>query len=257
MDTRLILGLSAALVAPWFLAGCGEEPIRTYRVSKEKEGGAPPPDMASGQLPPDHPPIGGQGTLPPDHPPIGGQGQLPPDHPPIGGADLPKDHPPIGGTGPGQPEMVKMPMGQPSGGGAPALAWDAPKAWVAKPAGGMRAASFAVPGPDGSQGDLSVIVLGGGAGGLLANVNRWRGQIEAEPWSQEAFDREVQKLACPAGTILFVDLRKQPPGKRILGGILERTGETWFFKLSGDDAPLEAARPAFVEFLKTVRKAAP
>ncbi|MCC6354383.1 MAG: hypothetical protein IT577_10880 [Verrucomicrobiae bacterium] len=245
MVKKLMHGPAPALLALCFFAGCGEEPIRAYRVPKEKDGGKPPRDMASGQLPPDHPPIGGQGALPPDHPPVGGTG-------------LPKDHPPIGGGAPaGQSAMAPMTMGQPPAGGAPALAWDAPKEWVAKPAGGMRAASFEVPGYGEGKGDLSVIVLGGGAGGLLPNINRWRGQIEAGPWDQATLDRESQKITAPAGDIVFVDLRKQPPGKRILGGVLERPGETWFFKLAGDDASLEAAKPAFMGFLKTVRKAAP
>lgn len=245
MAIRLIHGRAAALVALWLVAGCGEEPVRTYRVPKEKGGEPAAQGMSSGQMPP-------------DHPPIGSQPELPPDHPPIGQAELPKDHPPIGGApAAGQRSMGQMPMAQPSGGAAPALAWDAPAGWVSKPAGGMRAASFDVPGPGDSKGDLSVIVLGGAAGGLLPNVNRWRGQVEAEPWGPEALERESQKIPCAAGTMVFVDLRKPSPGKRILGGILERPGETWFFKLVGDDASLEAAKPAFVEFLKTVRSASP
>lgn len=227
--------MGAALLGLWLMAGCGDEPIQTYRVPKEKA------DEATAQA-------AAKPMLPPDHPPMGSKEGLPPDHPPMGQAPLPPDHPPIGGT----------PAPQPSGAApAPALAWDAPAGWAQKPASGMRVASFEVPGSGDSKGDLSIIVLGGGAGGLLPNVNRWRGQIEAEPWTQEAMDRELQKIPAPAGTILFADLRKQPPGKRILAGILERPGQTWFFKLAGDDASLEGSKGAFVGFLKTVRSAAP
>lgn len=225
-EAKVLLVLAGAL----WLSGCGEEPVRTYRVPKEEKV-SQENAQASKKLPPDHPPIDTKSGLPPDHPPIGQPG-LPPDHPPIGGGS---------GTQASSQSEVK------------ALAWDAPANWVQKPAGGMRAASFEVPGPGDAKGDLSVIVLGGGAGGVLPNVNRWRGQIGAEPWSQEALDREVQKISAPAGTILFVDLRKQPPEKRILAGMLERGGQTWFFKLIGEDEALEGSKAAFMDFLKTVR----
>lgn len=231
--------IAPAVVALCLLAGCVEEPIRSYRIAKEQPEEAAPQSTESRQMPPGHPPMGSQQGLPPDHPPVG---QVTP------GQALPPDHPPIGGS-PGPQKEAAAP--------APALAWDAPSTWTQKPAGGMRVASFDVPGAGDAKGDLSIIVLGGGAGGLLPNVNRWRGQIDAEPWTQEVMDRELQKIQCPAGTILFVDLRKQPPAKRILAGILEREGQSWFFKLVGDDAVLEGAKPAFLEFLKTVRGAKP
>lgn len=231
MQLRAALSHLFAVLALGFIAGCGDDQIRSYKISRDQE--AKEDGRTAKQLPPDHPPLNKKQELPPDHPPIG-QPALPPDHPPIGGMALPKAQAPAE---------------------APALAWDAPPDWVQKPAGGMRAASFEVPAANGAKGDLSVIILGGAAGGVLANVNRWRGQIQAEPWSQEALDREMQKIQAPAGTVLFFDLRKDPPGKRILGGILEREGQSWFFKLTGDDAALEGSKAAFVAFLKTVRGA--
>lgn len=42
-------------------------------------------------------------------------------------------------------------------------------------------------------------------------------------------------------------------GQRILGGIVPFAGSTWFFKLTGPDAVVAAEKPAFVEYMKTVR----
>lgn len=39
---------------------------------------------------------------------------------------------------------------------------------------------------------------------------------------------------------------------RMLGGIVTRPDQTWFFKLTGAEAPVTAAREPFVNFLKTV-----
>jgi hypothetical protein len=45
----------------------------------------------------------------------------------------------------------------------------------------MRVASYAVKRPDGRSADISVVAMGGGAGGELENVNRWRNQIGLDP----------------------------------------------------------------------------
>jgi hypothetical protein len=42
-------------------------------------------------------------------------------------------------------------------------------------------------------------------------------------------------------------------GSRMLGVIVPRPGETWFFKLKGPDVLVAREKPAFLEFLKTVR----
>src|SRR5579863_3646372 len=59
---------------------------------------------------------------------------------------------------------------------APELSWKAPPSWKAAPASGMRIASFSYQGAD-----ISVIAIPGEAGGELANVNRWRGQLGLSP----------------------------------------------------------------------------
>ena len=43
----------------------------------------------------------------------------------------------------------------------------------------------------------------------------------------------------------------------MLGAMVPYEGAMWFFKLSGPDALVAATKPAFLEFLKTVKAAAP
>src|SRR5688572_18194483 len=64
------------------------------------------------------------------------------------------------------------------------LTWTAPSTWKAQAPTAMRLASFAIPTKAGKDLDFSVVMLSGEAGGLLANVNRWRGQIQLPPLTQ-------------------------------------------------------------------------
>lgn len=129
-----------------------------------------------------------------------------------------------------------------------ALHWEAPAGWKEVPASGMRAASFQVPG----GGDLSVVSLPGDAGGALANVNRWRGQIGLPPLSEGELGGKSEAVPSPAGRLLAVDFPGAGPaqGQRLLAAILDYQGSSWFFKLTGPDRAVAAAKPAYLEFLR-------
>ncbi|MBI3299243.1 MAG: hypothetical protein HYZ75_13830 [Elusimicrobia bacterium] len=143
-------------------------------------------------------------------------------------------------------------VGAPVAGMMGSLSWPAPAGWTAKPGSGMRRATFVVPGAAG-PGDLSVVSLPGDAGGPLANVNRWRGQVGLPPWDEAALRAAAEPVSSPAGAFTVVDL----PGasQRMLAALLTRGGETWFFKLVGPDATVGAAKPAFKTFLSGVKPA--
>ena len=135
------------------------------------------------------------------------------------------------------------------------MTWTAPAAWKPKPLGAMRKGSYAVPGTDGTEADLSITAFPGDVGGELANVNRWRGQIQLPPLGEADLaatttHREIHGL--PFVLVDFVSPSTVKPA-RIVGAILPFNRATWFFKLMGPDATVEAAKPAFLEFLQTVR----
>ena len=44
-------------------------------------------------------------------------------------------------------------------------------------------------------------------------------------------------------------------GTRLIGAMVPVDGATWFFKLLGPDAIATAAKPAFLEFVKTIKPA--
>ncbi len=139
---------------------------------------------------------------------------------------------------------------------APALHWTAPKGWAEQPATGFRKGSFLVRSADGKQADISVISFPEQAGGLLANVNRWRDQLKLAPITNEGEAGTPMPVA--GRDMFFVDLVSAQPLQsngaktRILGGIFPLNGETWFFKMMGPDEIVEGQRDAFRKFLGSV-----
>jgi hypothetical protein len=143
------------------------------------------------------------------------------------------------------------------------LTWTAPAGWQAKPLGTMRVGSFAVSN-DEDDADISVIAFPGEAGGLLANINRWRGQLGLDPLSEGGLAGATTALDGTGGLhFTVVDLVGHTDSAksggvggapaRMLGAILSFGGQTYFFKMTGPDRLVASEKPAFLDFLKTVK----
>ena len=135
------------------------------------------------------------------------------------------------------------------------LTWTAPAHWKTKTASATRRASYAVPMNEGSDADLSISVLGGAAGGLPANINRWRAQLALPELSPGEVTGTTESI--PAGGLMFtlIDIagKSDDASVRMLVGAASFEGQTWFFKLTGPDEGVAAEKPAFVAFLRTVK----
>jgi hypothetical protein len=137
--------------------------------------------------------------------------------------------------------------------------WTKPEGWTEQPASGFRAGSFLSGEKDGERADISVVTLSGPAGGMLANVNRWRGQIGLGAIDAAALELLLQpiEVAGEKGTILEMAGEQPPEGKtkpqRTVAAIVEHEGASWFFKMTGEDSVVAAEKPAFIAFLQSVR----
>ncbi len=139
--------------------------------------------------------------------------------------------------------------GRPQG---PGLRWTLPKGWSETQGGSMRYASFKVP-VNGTV-DASVVVLPGPAGGELANVNRWRGQIGLEPLDEAALASARKTVSTKAGPLRVYDFASGgASGTRLVAGLTEIEGNTWFVKLTGDAGAVGAAREDFMKLLGSLR----
>lgn len=221
---RFIFLLAAGLI----LAGCKDTRISAYRVPKESRFVTPVavPGRAANT-----------NDLPPDARGV-------PVTAPLAEGPLPAGHPSIEGMPP-PPGMASTPVTTATN---QALAWTAPSSWTPKPVSAMRKGSYAISGPEGA-GDLSITAFPGDVGGNLANVNRWRGQLQLPPVAD--LTDIVQPLEANGLNMLIFDAANG--GSRILGAIVPRPGETWFFKLTGPDALVAREKPAFLDFLRTVK----
>lgn len=139
----------------------------------------------------------------------------------------------------------------------PRLTWKLPAGWEQETPGEMRLASFKVKGQDAKQADVSVIPLPGMAGGDLNNVNRWRSQVGLPPVQQENLAKLAEEVEIAGSKALLYDQAGQNPAgggtSRILAVVLHREDTAWFFKMTGDDGLVAQQKPAFVEFLKSLR----
>ncbi len=121
----------------------------------------------------------------------------------------------------------------------------------------MLLAKFAVGGQDG-QAEVTVSSFPGEVGGLLANVNRWRGQVGLPPIAAEELEKTVSSFDVIGGRASLVDLTGHAAAQggketRIVGVIWPRGGQTWFYKMTGDSATTEREKDVFLKFVQSVR----
>jgi len=147
-------------------------------------------------------------------------------------------------------DMQSMPVPPPPA-SENGLTWTAPASWTPKPLGSMRKGSFAVRTADGAEADLSITMLSAANNPLLENINRWRRQVALPPLA--AADLTAQTSAITSGDLKITVIDYANNSTRVLGGILYLGDEAWFFKLNGPDALVAAQKPAFLDFLKTVK----
>jgi hypothetical protein len=130
--------------------------------------------------------------------------------------------------------------------------WKVPADWQEAKAGPMQSAKFIVIGENGKQAEITVSSLGGDGGGLLANANRWRGQLLLKPVSEEEMAKDVQKVAVGAAQAIMMDIKgtsaKSGEPARMVVLSVPDAGKTWFYKLLGEEKLVEKQKDAFVKF---------
>jgi hypothetical protein len=120
----------------------------------------------------------------------------------------------------------------------------------------MRLASFKVEGPGGESADISVSSFPGDAGGLESNVNRWRGQVHQAVLDADSLAKTLERSTVDGVPAVFVDVQTpedaQKP-ERIIGSVLRTSDRTWFVKMTGLPAVLQAEAGNFKQFVGSFR----
>jgi hypothetical protein len=136
-----------------------------------------------------------------------------------------------------------------------ALTWSAPSHWKPKAASAMRKGSYTISGPDNAEADMAITAFPGDVGGTLANVNRWRGQLQLPPVTDADLGTVTTHLDIGnlhVDVVEFANSASNPP-QRMIGAIVPFEGATWFFKLTGPDTIVAQEKTAFMDFLKTIK----
>jgi hypothetical protein len=165
---------------------------------------------------------------------------------------LPPNHPPLDTTA-SPHEGMQAPVANPDE--APAITWQPPASWKTMPnPNPMRIATYR------PAADSELIVVRAG-GTTDANIQRWIGQFD-EPAQTKRSRRTVHGLGVEileaSGTYqgggMTAAAQAQPhPGWSLLGAVVETPGSSYFFKLVGPSAQVQAARESFDALIGSIR----
>jgi hypothetical protein len=145
---------------------------------------------------------------------------------------------------------------------APAAApyeWTLPAGWRAGPAVPARLATFFVDDAPGLE--VTVHEMGGGAGGALAIVNRWRSHMGLKDIDAAGLS-SLPRVRMLDGDATVVDLsghlvdemrRLNLEDARQVGAILDRGSSSVFVRMTGPSALVAAQRSAFDAFVASMR----
>lgn len=158
------------------------------------------------------------------------------------------------------PMAAAGPMAGPPGGGAspagqPKAAWQVPPDWKGVPAPQMVHSKWSIEAASG-RADITVSVFPGDTGGLVPNLNRWRAQVGLKPAPEGELGPLQDNTEVLGGKATVADFTGTHPESgeplRLLGAVVRRDGYSWFYKLLGPPATVEAQREVFVKFLQSV-----
>lgn len=174
-----------------------------------------------------------------------------------GGGSMGRSTPPMARR-PSQPSPAAGSPTGPSGSssGTQELAFELPAGWKTTNNDTFSRYAFVVEGEDAAaRVTVTPLRANSDPAYLLANVNRWRGQVNLEPLTPEQFAKEVRDIPFLGGQAkLIVALPQRRAGLQGIVGVIGIHGQTaWFIKMKGDAELLEEKRGEFETFVRSIR----
>jgi hypothetical protein len=134
--------------------------------------------------------------------------------------------------------------------------WQVPAGWQSLPRSEFLVAKFLIQNGD-AQAEVNVAEFAGEAGGLPANVNRWRGQLGLPAVDETEFSKIISTFAIPNSQATLVDYTgtdsKTGKPARLVGAVVPQNGQTWFYKLMGDESVVAQQKDAFIKFIQSAK----
>jgi hypothetical protein len=168
-----------------------------------------------------------------------------------GGMDmsqLPPSHPDVQGM---------TPAAAPAADSGDKPTWAVPAGWQTAPLSQFLLAKFAIAGTGDAKAEVNVSALAGEGGGLLANANRWRRQLGLTPFEPADLTAATTTFDASGSQASVVDFTgtdaKTGKPARLVGVVLPVGGQTWFYKLMGDNDVVTQQKDAFVHFIQSAK----
>ena len=131
--------------------------------------------------------------------------------------------------------------------------WTSPSSWISSKGSSMRIGSFTVPFSNG-KGDLSIIKLGGTAGGLASNINRWRGQLDLEPHTEDNIQSYINIGESLMGPFQWLTIfNSENDQTAFIVSIFETNTHTIFVKLNASQVGIMELKNEFLSFCESFR----
>jgi hypothetical protein len=134
---------------------------------------------------------------------------------------------------------------------AVSLAWQLPSGWQEKQPGRMALASFDVVVGDATA-ECVVSKFPGDVGGLVANINRWRGQIGLASLDDAAAIASAETFTTSFGKIYYLKLDNASAQKAMLTAILPGDNFVVFVKMMPPSNLVAQLEASFVSFTKSI-----
>jgi hypothetical protein len=135
--------------------------------------------------------------------------------------------------------------------------WMVPPDWQELPPSEFLVAKFSIAGAGDAKAQVNVSQLAGEGGGLLANANRWRGQLGLPQISETDLPALTTSIDSVNGKIQIVDFTgvdsKTGKSARLVGMVVPLAGQTWFYKLMGDVPIVAQQKDAFTKFVQSAK----
>jgi len=159
----------------------------------------------------------------------------------------PKETPGVVNAAPAQPVAAAT--------GEEPIHWGLPEGWTQQPGDDIRFATLTDARTDPPL-TVTVTKLPARAGDLLANVNRWRGQLGLDPIDEARLVQEVHPLEGVALASVLVDLvapeTEGAEPARMLAAIYETPVWTWFLKSTAPRSQMQAREAEVLSIYRSV-----
>jgi hypothetical protein len=134
--------------------------------------------------------------------------------------------------------------------GAPA--WTVPERWTAVPGERpMRFATFEIPDEAGPL-EVAVTQFPGHVGGVLANVNRWRGQMGLPAAAEADLENLVDRFEVPGYTGYIARVEGAESHMLAVGVYEEAEDRTWYVRTTATAEAIDRVEPEVIAFARSI-----